>query len=119
MTAATAHEAYLRTFFGDARIKTYKTPVKTREALREGQVDVIFGDGISLAFWLNGTLSQQCCEFRGGAFLEPKFFGDGLAIAVRSGDDRLRSEINTGLERVRNSGRFRELVSRYFPFKIY
>ncbi|MGH1418023.1 MAG: transporter substrate-binding domain-containing protein [Hyphomicrobiaceae bacterium] len=119
VTAATAHEAYLRTFFGDARIKTYKTPVKTREALREGQVDVIFGDGISLAFWLNGTLSQQCCEFRGGAFLEPKFFGDGLAIAVRSGDDRLRSEINTGLERVRNSGRFRELVSRYFPFKIY
>ena len=90
-----------------------------REALRNNDVDIIFGDGISLAFWLNGTLSKQCCEFRGGPFLEPMFFGDGLAIAVRSGDRRLRAMIDAGLAQVRASGRFQELVSRYFPFNIY
>lgn len=119
VAAGTPHEAYLKTFFGDARIQPYKSTDKVREALRESKVDVIFGDGISLAFWLNGTLSKQCCEFRGGPFLEPKFFGDGLAIAVRPGDSRLRAVINDGLDRVRASGRFQELVARYFPFEIY
>ncbi len=119
VAAGTPHEAYLRTYFGDARIQTYRTPDKARDALRQGRVELLFGDAISLAFWLNGTLSKQCCEFRGGAFMEPRFFGDGLAIAVRIGDSRLKSLINTGLERVRENGRYQELVARYFPFRIY
>jgi polar amino acid transport system substrate-binding protein len=56
---------------------------------------------------------------RGGPFLEPKFFGDGIAIAVPKNDPEIRHLLNKALDRVRASGRFDELVQRYFPVRIY
>ena len=115
----TPHEAFLRAFFRDSPLVIYENPDLAREALAAGKADFLFDDGISLAFWLNGTLSRQCCEMRGGAFLEPKFFGDGMAIAVPKNDPQIRLLLNKALERVRASGRFEELVQRYFPVRIY
>lgn len=115
----TAHEAYLKTFFRDSQLSLFENADLAREALASGKVDYVFDDGISLAFWLNGTLSRQCCEMRGGPFLEPKYFGDGLAIAVPKNDPEIKSLINDALKRVRASGRFEELVQRYFPVRIY
>jgi len=117
--AGTAHEAYLRVYFRDSRILPYPSVEMAREALATGQADVLFDDGLSLSFWLNGTLSRQCCEFRGGPFLEPRFFGDGIAIAVAKKDTALRTQLNAALRRVRVSGRFEEIVARYFPLRLY
>jgi polar amino acid transport system substrate-binding protein len=114
-----AHEAFLKAFFRDSPLTVYDIADLARQALEKGKVDFLFGDGISLAFWLNGTLSRQCCEMRGGPFLEPKYFGDGIAIAVPKNDPDIRHLLNKGLDRVRASGRFQELVQRYFPVRIY
>jgi polar amino acid transport system substrate-binding protein len=114
-----AHEAFLKAFFRDSPLSVYENADLARQALADGKVDFVFGDGISLAFWLNGTLSRQCCEMRGGPFLEPKYFGDGIAIAVQKHDPDIRHLLNKGLDRVRASGRFQELVQRYFPVRIY
>ena len=103
------HEAYLKTFFRDSRIQLYETPELAREALLQGKADYVFDDGVGLAFWINGTLSRRCCELRGGPYLEPRYFGDGLAIAVPRNDPQIKSLINDALHRVRASGRFEEL----------
>ena len=115
----TTHEAYIRDFFQDSRVRSFDSAQKAREALQAGKVDLIFGDAISLSFWLNGTLANGCCEFRGGAFSEPKYFGDGIAIAVTKGDKQLQALLNRALTRVRASGRYEELFLRYFPIKVY
>lgn len=115
----TTHEAYLRAFFRDSSIQVFENAELARDALIAGKVDYLFDDGISLAFWLNGTLSKQCCEFRGGPFFEPRFFGDGIAIAVPRSDPQVRHLLNAALKRVRQSGRVEELVQRYFPLKVY
>lgn len=115
----TAHEAFLKSFFRDSPLVPFENADLAREALAAGQVDFIFDDGISLAFWLNGTLSRQCCEMKGGPYLEPKYFGDGLAIAVPRTDPEIKALINEALRKVRASGRFEELVQRYFPVRIY
>lgn len=119
VATGTTHEAFIRQFFLGSRVNIFDDPDKAREALVSGQVDVVFDDAISLAFWLNGTLSKQCCRFLGGAFLEPKYFGDGIAIAVSRRDPALKQEINDALKKLRESGRFDRLVSRYFPFRLY
>jgi len=119
VAVGTAHEAFIRQFFRGSRVMVFDDIDVARDALRQGAVDVVFDDAISLAFWLNGTLSQQCCAFLGGAFLEPKFFGDGIAIAVAKGRSKLRADIDEALQTVRDSGRFEELVARYFPFRLY
>jgi polar amino acid transport system substrate-binding protein len=115
----TPHEAFLKAFFRDSPLALFENADLAREALAAGNADYVFGDGISLAFWLNGTLSRQCCEMKGGPYLEPKFFGDGIAIAVPKTDPEVRRLLNQALKRVRASGRFEELVRRYFPVRIY
>ena len=115
----TAHEAYLRAFFRYGTIQVFENPDMARDALMAGKVDLVFDDGISLSFWVSGTNSKECCELKGGAFMEPKFFGDGLAIAVPKRDPALKALINRSLKRVRESGRFEELVLRYFPNRVY
>jgi len=114
-----AHEAFLKAFFRDCRITAFETATLAREAVKDGKVELAFDDGTSLAFWLEGTQSSKCCEFKGGAYVEPKYFGDGVAIAVRKGDRQLQRLLNTGLDRLRASGRYEELFLRYFPVKVY
>ena len=119
VTKGTAHEAYLRVFFRDSSIRAFDTPELARDALISGASDLLFDDGIGLAFWLNGTASKACCEFKGGPFGEPKYFGDGVAIAVNREDPQLKMLINAALRRMRESGRYEELVLRYFPLRAF
>ena len=74
---------------------------------------------LGLVFWLHGTASKRCCELKGGPYLEPKFFGDGIAIAVPKTDSQIKTLINGALTKLRASGRLEELVERYFPVKVY
>ncbi len=115
----TAHEAYLGDFFATSDIVRHGTMDEAKAALRNGSVDMLFGDGVSLMFWLNGTDSNGCCEFRGGPFTESKYFGEGIGIAVRKGDRKLRDALNYGLFLVRSEGQFEELHLRYFPLSFF
>ncbi len=115
----TAHEAFLKAFFRSSGIKSYETPDLARDALLQNEVDYVFDDGISLIFWLHGTASKRCCEMKGGAYLEPKYFGDGIAVAVSKKDQQIKTLINGALARLRANGRLDELVERYFPVKVY
>ena len=115
VVAGTAHEAFLKELFTEAEVKPYPTADAARAALKNGEVDLLFGDGVSLAFWLNGTDSANCCAFRGGPYLESRFFGEGVGIAVRRGNDLLRQAFNWALFRLWEKGRFTDLWLRYFP----
>jgi polar amino acid transport system substrate-binding protein len=112
--AGSAHEAYLKAMFTDAELHSYANDDALRLALRRSEVDFIFGDGISLAFWINGTDSGDCCAFSGGPFVESRFFGEGVGIAVRKGNDLLRQALNWALFRVWEKGRYTDLWLRYF-----
>ena len=119
VVAGTAHEAFLKSLFTEADLRSYPTAELAREALRRGDVDLMFGDGISLAFWLNGTDSQNCCAFRGGPFVESRYFGEGIGIAVKRGNDTLRQALNWALFRLWERGRFSDLWLRYFPISPF
>ncbi|HET7680445.1 MAG TPA: transporter substrate-binding domain-containing protein [Xanthobacteraceae bacterium] len=119
VVAGTAHEAYLRALFTEVEVKPYHTAEAARDALRRGEAELLFGDGISLAFWLNGTDSANCCVFRGGPFMESRYFGEGIGVAVRRGNDLLRQALNWALFRLWEQGKFTDLWLRYFPISPY
>ncbi len=119
VVAGTAHEAYLKRLFTEAVLQPYPNSDAARFALKKGEVDLLFGDGISLAFWLNGTDSGNCCVFRGGPFLESRYFGEGVGIAVRRGDALLRQAFNWALFQLWEKGRFTDLWLRYFPISPF
>ncbi|MGB6540490.1 MAG: transporter substrate-binding domain-containing protein, partial [Xanthobacteraceae bacterium] len=119
VVAGTAHEAYLKTMFTEVEVRPYPNPEAARDALRGRDVDLLFGDGIALAFWLNGSDSAGCCAFRGGPFLESRYFGEGVGIAVRRGNDLLRQALNWALFRLWEKGSFTDLWLRYFPISPF
>jgi polar amino acid transport system substrate-binding protein len=119
VVAGTAHEAFLKQMFTEAEVRPYPNADAARAALRNGDVDLLFGDGIALAFWLNGTDSGGCCAFRGGPFLESRFFGEGIGIAVKRGNDLLRQALNWALFRQWEKGSFTDLWLRYFPINPF
>lgn len=117
--AGAAHEAYIKELFTEAELHTYKDAQEARAALKNGEIDLLFGDGVSLAFWLNGTDSAGCCEFRGGPYLESRYFGEGVGIAVRRGNELMRQTLNWALFRLWEKGRFTDLWLRYFPISPF
>lgn len=115
----TGHEAYIAEFFPDAAIAAFDTPEIAQTALMDGAIDLIFGDGISHTFWINGVISEACCEFRGEPYVDAKFFGEGVGIAVKKGNRKLAEILTYGLEQVHANGRYEELFLRYFPMSFF
>src|SRR3569833_1015080 len=119
VVAGTALEAYLKELFTEAELHPYPSQEAARAALKKGAVDLLFGDGLSLAFWLNGTDSANCCVFRGGPYTESHNNNKGIGIAVRRNNDLLRQAFNWALFRLWEKGRFTDLWLRYFPISPF
>ncbi len=117
--AKTAHEAYLETFFPKVERKSFDNRTALRAALRKGEIDALFDDAISSSFWLAGTDSQRCCVFRGGPYTESRFFGEGVGIAVKKGNHKLRDALNYALAQLSAKGVYTDLYLKYFPIGFY
>ena len=120
VVGGTAHEAYLKALFTEAEVRPYPNTDVARRALKNGEVDLLFADSISLAFWLNGTDSENCCSFRGGPFMDSRYFGEGdRRSRVRRGNDTMRLALNWAMFRVWEQGKFTDLWLRYFPISPF
>jgi polar amino acid transport system substrate-binding protein len=117
--AHSAHEAYLNIFFPKAVLKTFETSASLRAALKKSEIDALFGDAVTLSQWLNGTDAQNCCAFRGGAYTEARFFGEGVGIAVKKGNVALRHALDYALAALAEKGIYADLYLKYFPIGIY
>ena len=112
-----AHEAFLRAYFGE----TNRVPVNdlraARDLLEEGKVVAIFGDAFQLlpiAAQRNGLFS-----FVGEPYYDDHFFGDGMAFAYKAGRGDMGNLLNFGLQKLAQSGRLAELYARHFAFDVY
>jgi polar amino acid transport system substrate-binding protein len=114
-----AHERFLTQFFVHIRLKPYEDFAALHRALKNHEIDLIFADGLTLAVWLGGEDAGGCCAFRGGPFLESKYFGEGVGIALRKDDVALRRALDYGLARVWASGKYAEIFRKYFPLSFY
>src|SRR5262249_53782619 len=119
VVAGSSHEAYLRALFTEVEGRPYPNADIARLALRRGDVDLLFGDSISLAFWLNGTDSDNCCTFRGGPYIDSRYFGEGVGVAIKRGNDTIRLALNWALFRVWEQGHFTDLWLRSFPLSPF
>ena len=118
VVAGTAHEAFVKAFFPAATVKSLPSASASFEALARGDVELVFADGPSAAVWLNGVMGA-CCAFQGGPYFESRYFGEGMIIAVRKGDDAMRHVLNAGLQRLSANGRLADLYLKYFPIGFY
>jgi polar amino acid transport system substrate-binding protein len=119
VVGGTAHAAYLTTFFPRASARTYPDLPAAAAALRRGEVDYIFADGLGLALWIGGAEAADCCAMTGGPYLESRFFGEGIGFVLRADDDNLRRAFDYALQRLHDEGKYAELYLRFFPVGVF
>ncbi|GAA0265072.1 Membrane-bound lytic murein transglycosylase F [Methylorubrum aminovorans] len=110
-----AHEAYLKAYFPKATGKTFTDLSAAESALKRGEVEYLFADGLSLALWLNGQEAEGCCAYSGGDYLENRYFGEGIGFVTRTEDAALARALDDALQRVWDDGKYAELYLRFFP----
>jgi len=111
----TAHEAYLKAFFARATVRGFEDLIAAEGAVRRGEADYVFGDGLGLSLWLGGSDAAGCCGFIGGPYIESRFFGEGIGFIVRKDDELLRRAFDHALQRLWDEGKYAELYLRFFP----
>ena len=84
-----------------------------------GRVDLVIADSVVL---LGGFLEKEQGKdymFVGPGFVDKEWFGDGVGIAVRKGDDDLRKKLNQAIEDIRSDGTYQNINGKYFDFDVY
>jgi polar amino acid transport system substrate-binding protein len=119
VVCGSAHAAYLARFFPDLHVGCFTRPADQLDELKAGRIAAVFGDALSLSFWLNGPQSEECCRFQGGAYLDDRYFGAGLAIVMKAEDRQLKFAIDYALREVYRAGTYEELYLRYFPVGLF
>ena len=112
---ATLAGTWLEDNYGsDIDIKLYDTQENAYLDLVAGRIDGILADKYVNYEWLKSKDGQNY-EFKG----EPVVESDKIGIAVRKGDDALRTQLNTALKEIIADGTYKKINDKYFPFDIY
>ncbi|MDF2597821.1 transporter substrate-binding domain-containing protein [Methylobacterium brachiatum] len=110
-----AHAAYLKAFFPKAVPKEFLDLAAAEGALKRGEIDYLFADGLNLALYVGGQEADNCCALIGGDYLENRYFGEGIGLITRQEDAALSRALDDALQRVWDDGKYTELYLRFFP----
>jgi polar amino acid transport system substrate-binding protein len=119
IVGGTAHEAFAKAFLPGATLKPYPELVAAQAALKGGEIDYLFADGLGLALWIGGEEAGGCCDFSGGPYLESRFFGEGIGFITRTEDEALRRALDFALQQLWKEGKYAELYLRFFPISPF
>ena len=119
VVAGSAHQAFLRDQFPKSELIEAASMDEALNRFRNGGADLLFGDGMTLALWLNGSASGECCAFAGGPYLDSRYFGEGVGVLMRKDDAQLKKMLDYALAATAENGVYAELYLKYFPVGFY
>ena len=115
----TVSENFVKGEYGDSvKIKAYSTQDEVNLDFIAGRIDLIFAESIALLNFLESD-HGKIAEFIGPVFTTKKYFGDGLGIGVRNGEDELLEMLNKAIDDIRADGTYQKINAKYFDFDIY
>jgi polar amino acid transport system substrate-binding protein len=113
--ANSGHGAWLEKYYSRSTLTAFPSEVEMHEALRTGALDVSFGDGLRLIYWLAGSSSRGCCKPLDGAFVDRQFFSNNLSFLTRREDADTVKAFDYALDRLQDKKTSAEIFARYLP----
>jgi polar amino acid transport system substrate-binding protein len=111
----TAHARWLETYYGGSILVPFDDAASAQLALRIGNVQAVFGDGLQMIYGLTSAAAQNCCKLLGGAYSDFDFFSRNIAFLVRAGQADLRDALDFGLDAAQTKGLTEKLFNAYVP----
>jgi polar amino acid transport system substrate-binding protein len=116
--SATNHSAYLEDVYARSNVRLYNTVADAYRDLAAGRVDYVLYDKLAIYDWLRSA-EGGCCELAPEELNDPAYFGSGVAIALRKGDDALAAKLNAAIDGIVADGTYAKINAKYFPFPIF
>ncbi len=115
----TVSDKFITGEFGDeVDVKRYGTQEEAYLDLNAGRVDFVFADAFVLLEYLNSDKGKDY-EFIGDSYTDPKYFGEGIGIALRKQDTELKEKFNKAIKSIRENGTYDKIRKKYFDFDIF
>ena len=102
-----------------AEIAPYSSQNEIYLDMAAGRLDGTLADATLLQDGFLKTDSGKGFAFAGPALTDPKYFGDGVGIAVRKGDKANLERLNAAIAAIRANGKYKAIQDKYFDFDIY
>lgn len=117
---ATTYDNFITDEFGKSvTIKRYGTQDEAYLDLVAGRIDLLLGSSIVVFAGFLSTEQGARFEFAGPSYSDPKYFGEGVGIAVRKNDTELAEKFNQAIRTIRSNGKYKAINDKYFNFDIY
>ena len=117
--ANSSHGAWLEKYYSRSTLTPFPSEAEMNEALRTGALDVSFGDGLRLIYWLAGSASRGCCKPLDGAFVDRQFFSRNLSFLTRKDDQDMVKAFDYALDRLQEKGISAKVFARYLPSGLW
>jgi len=115
----TVSDKFITGEFGEGvDIKRYGTQEEAYLDLNAGRVEFVFADAFVLLEYI-GSDKGKDYEFVGGSYSDPKYFGEGIGIALRKKDTELKDKLNKAIAAIRADGTYDTIRKKYFDFDIF
>lgn len=119
VVGGSAHEAMLKAWFPGVEAVSVVSMEAAYSDLKEGNADLVFGDGVTLSFWLVSEDAASCCRFVSGPYLSEHYLGGGMTVVTRKESSKLSDAISAALKALEEKGTYEEIYKRYFPLDPY
>lgn len=114
----TTQDRYATATYPGSVLRRYPDRAELFIDLALGRLDAVLTNVISgRTEFLDTELGAEF-EFAGPVLDDPAWFGEGIGIAVRKGDEQLRAALNDALRQIRADGNLDAIRSRYVGFPI-
>ncbi len=115
----TVSDKFITGEFGEGvDIKRYGTQEEAYLDLNAGRVEFVFADAFVLLEFI-GSDNGKDYEFVGESYSDPKYFGEGIGIALRKKDTELKDKFNKAIADIRADGTYDTIRKKYFDFDIF
>ncbi len=115
---ATNQAAFLEDRYSRSIVRLYNTVADAYRDLAAGRVEYVMYDKLAVYDWLKSP-DGACCEMAPGDLTDAAYFGGGMAIALRKGDDALVKRFNDAIDGIVADGTYARINAKYFPFPVF
>ncbi len=116
---ATTYSNWFEEILPDADVVLYDGSEPLYLDLQNGRVDLIMTNPMKAHLKFLSKEDGAGFEFKGPVIDEEKYFGIGVGIGLRQGQDELKGRLNGALKELINSGELEEYALKIFPFKLH
>ncbi|GAM56215.1 lysine-arginine-ornithine-binding periplasmic protein precursor [Vibrio ishigakensis] len=116
---ATTHDKYLTDNYKNVEIVRYGSFDEAYLDLANGRIAAVLGDASALEEGVLNSAQGDQYEFVGPSLTDPKWFGEGMGIAVRKQDKDLTEKLNKAIEALRANGEYQTIAAKYFNYDVY